>query len=174
MPAYAVTSGKTPETALDIPTKEFQRHLAVNTTSAFVAAREALSGFKKLGRGDFFYTGNFLVWNPIPKLLTLGLGKTASAHFIQIADSVWREKGMGYVSVISVHYVAGVRLTSENRFYFVDEREQDGTPMWHGVNADVHAEFISGVVEGSVKDVPWKATIVKGKGYVPFADDSTT
>ena len=53
----------------------------------------------------------------------------------------------------------------------MDEREQDGTPMWHGVNAYVHAEFISGVVEETVKDVPWKATIVKGKGYVPFADD---
>ena len=98
MKAYAVTSGKTPETALDIPTEEFERHLAVNMTSAFVAAREALSGFKKLGHGNFFYTGNFLVWNPIPKLLTLGLGKTASAHFIQIADSVWREKGMRCVS----------------------------------------------------------------------------
>lgn len=112
MSAYAVTSGKTPETALDIPTEEFQRHLAVNATSAFFAAREALSGFKKLGHGNFFYTGNFLVWNPVPKLLTLGLGKTASAHFIQIADSVWREKGMGYVSVTTAHYVAGVRLTS--------------------------------------------------------------
>ena len=111
MPAYAVTSGKTPETALDIPTKEFQRHLAVNTTSAFVAAREALSGFKKLGRGDFFYTGNFLVWNPIPKLLTLGLGKTASAHFIQIADSVWREKGMRYISVATIWHFAEVMLT---------------------------------------------------------------
>jgi NAD(P)-dependent dehydrogenase (short-subunit alcohol dehydrogenase family) len=100
--AYAVTSGKTPETALDISTEEFQRHLAVNTTSAFVAAREALSGFKRLGHGNFFYTGNFLVWNPIPKLLTLGLGKTASAHFIQIADEVWRGKGFRYVSVATV------------------------------------------------------------------------
>jgi hypothetical protein len=44
--------------------------------------------------------------------------------------------------------------------------------MWSGVNADVHADFISGSIEGSVKDVPWKATIVKGKGYVPFADDA--
>ena len=56
----------------------------------------------------------------------------------------------------------------------MDEREQDGTPMWHGVNAYVHAEFISGVVEETVKDVPWKATIVKGKGYVPFADDDAS
>jgi NAD(P)-dependent dehydrogenase (short-subunit alcohol dehydrogenase family) len=97
--AYAVTSGKTSETALDLSTAEFQQHLAVNTTSAFVAAREALSGFKKLGHGNFFYTGNMLVWNPIPRLLTLGLGKTASAHFIQAADSVWREKGIRYVFV---------------------------------------------------------------------------
>ena len=56
----------------------------------------------------------------------------------------------------------------------MDEREPDGTPMWHGVNPDVHAEFISGVAEGIVKDVPWKATIVKGKGYVPFTDDASS
>ena len=81
---------------------------------------------------------------------------------------------MGCVSVTNIYHVAEVRLTSVQRFYFVDEREQDGTPMWHGVNADVHADFMSGVVEGSVKDVPWKATIVKGKGYVPFTDDASS
>jgi hypothetical protein len=45
--------------------------------------------------------------------------------------------------------------------------------MWQGVNADAHAEFIFGLVEGSVKDVPWKATFVKGKGYAHFADDES-
>jgi hypothetical protein len=45
--------------------------------------------------------------------------------------------------------------------------------MWHGVNADAHAEFISGLAEGSVKDVPWKATFVRGQGYVHFADGAS-
>ena len=63
-----------------------------------------------MGQGAFFYTGNFLVWNPVPKLLTLGLGKTASAHFIQVADSVWRKKGIKYVSVATICYVAEVIL----------------------------------------------------------------
>lgn len=94
MAAYAVTSGKTSETALDISTEEFERHLAVNTTSAFVAARESLKSFQQLGKGMFFYTGNYLPWHPVPRLMTLGLGKTASAHLVQIADEVWREKGM--------------------------------------------------------------------------------
>ena len=44
--------------------------------------------------------------------------------------------------------------------------------MWHGVNADAHADFISDLVKGAVKDVPWKATFVKGQGYVQFADDA--
>lgn len=52
------------------------------------------------------------MWNPVPRLLTLGLGKTASAHFIQIADSVWREKGMGYVSATNIYHFAEVRLTT--------------------------------------------------------------
>jgi hypothetical protein len=42
--------------------------------------------------------------------------------------------------------------------------------MRQGVNADAHAEFISGSVDGSVKDVLWKATFVKGKGYAHFAE----
>lgn len=44
--------------------------------------------------------------------------------------------------------------------------------MWNGVNADAHADFISDLVKGAVKDVPWKATFVKGQGYVHFADDA--
>jgi NAD(P)-dependent dehydrogenase (short-subunit alcohol dehydrogenase family) len=92
--AYSLTNAQTPESAFDLSTQDFERHLTVNTTSAFVAVREALSGFKQLGRGNFFYTGNFLPWNSHPKLMTLGVGKAASANFVRVADEVWRERGM--------------------------------------------------------------------------------
>lgn len=45
--------------------------------------------------------------------------------------------------------------------------------MWQGVNAEAHADFISSLVANSSRDVPWKATFVKGKGYVAFADDAS-
>jgi NAD(P)-dependent dehydrogenase (short-subunit alcohol dehydrogenase family) len=92
--AYSLTNALTPESAFDLSTQDFERHLAVNTTSAFVAVREALSGFKHMGRGNFFYTGNYLPWHSHPKLMTLGVGKAASAHFVQIADEVWSGRGM--------------------------------------------------------------------------------
>jgi NAD(P)-dependent dehydrogenase (short-subunit alcohol dehydrogenase family) len=92
--AYSLTNSPTPESAFDLSTQDFERHLAVNTTSAFVAVREALSSFEKLGHGSFFYTGNYLPWNSHSKLMTLGVGKTASAHFVKIADEVWRGRGM--------------------------------------------------------------------------------
>lgn len=44
--------------------------------------------------------------------------------------------------------------------------------MWNGVNADAHADFIGSLVKGEAQEyVPWKATFVKGKGYVKFDDD---
>jgi hypothetical protein len=61
-----------------------------------------LISFQKLGRGNFFYTGNYLPWNSHPRLMTLGVGKTASAHFVRIADEVWREKGMRYAFPLSL------------------------------------------------------------------------
>lgn len=44
--------------------------------------------------------------------------------------------------------------------------------MWKGVNADAHASLMWDLIAGEEKDVPWKATFVKGKGYVHFADDA--
>jgi hypothetical protein len=43
----------------------------------------------------------------------LGLGKTASAHFIQVADEVWREKGIRCVSSATVWCLAEIMLTRQ-------------------------------------------------------------
>lgn len=44
-----------------------------------------------------------------PQLLTLGVGKRASAYVIEAASMAYKEKGY--------------------KFYFTDEREEDGTVM---------------------------------------------
>lgn len=86
---------------------------------------------------------------PVPGWLSLGVGKTASAHLIQLADSVYREQ--------------------EARFYFVDERTPEGKPMFTGLGGQAHAEMYLSLAEREVsEDVPWQVTFVSGKGYVPF------
>lgn len=69
--------------------------LAINTTSVYAAIKESLTGFDKLDASipkAFLYTGNILNTKVMPGLLTLGVGKAASAHIIELADGVYREK----------------------------------------------------------------------------------
>ena len=93
---YATAAAATrtePAESLDIPTEVFEENLTINTTSAFVAAREALASFQKLsGPKTFLYTGNASIEGPLAGFLTLGLGKNASAHFVRLADSLYRDQ----------------------------------------------------------------------------------
>lgn len=87
-----------PEESLDVPTEAFEYGLAVNTTSAFVAAREALAGFQKIeGPRTYIFTGNMLNEGPYPSFLTLGVGKVASAHFVKMADDLYKEQNVRFV-----------------------------------------------------------------------------
>ncbi|KAK3716883.1 hypothetical protein LTR37_006233 [Vermiconidia calcicola] len=139
-----------PEDSFEISTKIFEEQLAVNTTSAFVAAREAISSSKKLdGPKTFLYTGNMLLEGPYPSLLTLGLGKAASGHFVQMADSLYRDQNM--------------------RFHFVDERTAEGKGMFTGLGGQAHADFFLSLAERTTsEEVPWQATFVSSKGYTAF------
>lgn len=72
----------------------------VNTTSAFVAAQQAVSGFEKLDDAaskTFIYTGNILNTGPMATLLDLGVGKSATAHIIHLASDVYKDRGFKYV-----------------------------------------------------------------------------
>lgn len=81
-----------------------------------------------------------------------------------------RGRTCGKISLLLFRFV--YLLTFHRSFYFVDERQEDGGAMWNGVNADAHADFIGSLVKGEgQRHVPWKATFVKGKGYVTFNDD---
>jgi len=70
----------------------FNRNIAVNTTSVLVAAQQAVHGFKDLPKTDprtFIYTGNILNTSPIPSLLDLGMGKSATAHLIMASAAAY-------------------------------------------------------------------------------------
>jgi hypothetical protein len=83
-----------------VSAEDFASDLAINTTSAFVAAKEAVASFDKLSAGDkgkvFLYTGNCLNTRILPGLATLGVGKSATAYLIEDASQAYAEKGYGY------------------------------------------------------------------------------
>jgi NAD(P)-dependent dehydrogenase (short-subunit alcohol dehydrogenase family) len=85
---------------LSLPLADFSRDFNINTTSAFVAAQQAVLGFEKLPESasrTFIYTGNILnTMFIIPPLLDLGVGKSATAHIIQSAAAAYKDRGYKY------------------------------------------------------------------------------
>lgn len=86
-----------PKDPLSVPISTFTSDFTINTTSALIAAHEATVGFAELpatASKTFLYTGNGLnVVPPIAPLLTLGVGKSASAHIIALASKAYSDKG---------------------------------------------------------------------------------
>jgi NAD(P)-dependent dehydrogenase (short-subunit alcohol dehydrogenase family) len=81
---------------LSLPLADFNRDFTINTTSAFIAAQQAVLGFEQLPASasrTFIFTGNIMNTAIIPPLLTLGVGKSATAHIIQNAASAYADRG---------------------------------------------------------------------------------
>ncbi len=79
-----------------ISVKDFEASLKANTVSVYAAVKYAIEGFDKLPKSthkSFMYTGNILNVSPIPRLVTLGVGKSASAHVIECAARAYDDKG---------------------------------------------------------------------------------
>ncbi|KAK4071977.1 hypothetical protein Trihar35433_4041 [Trichoderma harzianum] len=80
-------------------------------------------------------------------LISMGMGKSASAHMI--------------------HYLSEVYRSSGYKFYHTDERESNGEPAYDKLDAEAHSNYYVELAEGKDQG-PWNATFVKGKGYVKF------
>jgi NAD(P)-dependent dehydrogenase (short-subunit alcohol dehydrogenase family) len=99
--AAALTPPPTEDSVLSVSVDQFGKDLNVNTVSAYAAAQEAVKGWNSMegehaaGKKTFIYTGNMLNQTvaPVPLFLTLGVGKSASAHWVGLADALYREKG---------------------------------------------------------------------------------
>ncbi|KZT25025.1 putative short-chain dehydrogenase [Neolentinus lepideus HHB14362 ss-1] len=129
---------------------DFQTDLAVNTTSAFAAAKEAVKGFESLPKDSsktFIFTGNILNVRQMLIFTSIGAGKSATAHIIANAAAAYLSKGF--------------------KFYYADERTPDGGPVNKDIDAHAHAEFFYNLARDP-KQGPWLATFVKDKGYVDF------
>jgi NAD(P)-dependent dehydrogenase (short-subunit alcohol dehydrogenase family) len=72
--------------------------LNVNTISPYVAAQQAVSGWETLPqetKKTFIYTGNITNVSivPLPLMLNIGMGKSASAFWIGLADTLYSAQG---------------------------------------------------------------------------------
>jgi len=91
--AVTMNDAKNP---LSLPLADFTRDFIVNTTSAFVAAQQAVLAFEQLPESaskTFIYTGNITNVVPLAPLLDLGVGKSATAHIIQSAAAAYKDRG---------------------------------------------------------------------------------
>ncbi|KAL1306324.1 hypothetical protein AAFC00_005044 [Neodothiora populina] len=149
----AAAAMTTKEDPFAISLETFQQHLDINTTSVFSAIKETLVSFASptlpaTASRTFIYTGNALNTIQMPALLTLGVGKSASAHLIACAASAYGPKGY--------------------KFYYTDERRLDGSVAGQGISGEAHAELYDTLAKAKAQG-PWLQTFVKDHGYVDFA-----
>ncbi|KAH7381120.1 putative short chain type dehydrogenase [Cadophora sp. MPI-SDFR-AT-0126] len=135
---------------LSVSVADIETALNINTVSMYAAAQQAVAGFEKLPKSilkTFLYTGNILNVAPMPKLISLGVGKAASAHIIQSLALGYSDKNY--------------------HFYYVDERKEDGSSVGTAVSGSAHAEHFFELAQQENQG-PWNSTFVEGKGYVNF------
>ncbi|KND87547.1 hypothetical protein TOPH_07814 [Tolypocladium ophioglossoides CBS 100239] len=158
----AAATPNPPDDPLSLSVKDLNHDFQVNTSSVLAAAREAKAAFADLpstASRTFIYTGNRLNIAPIAPLLSLGLGKSATAHLIASASEAYAHKGFRSASPM---YFA-----SRGRFYYADERNADGSPAYAAISGQAHGDFYTQLAEGKTQ-IPWLATFVGGAGYVDF------
>lgn len=96
--AAALTPPPDQGSVLSIPAERLAADLNVNTVSPYAAAQQAVKGWGAPGsdtKKTFIYTGNIqnAVVLPVPLMLNLGVGKSASAYWIGAADAMYAGKG---------------------------------------------------------------------------------
>jgi NAD(P)-dependent dehydrogenase (short-subunit alcohol dehydrogenase family) len=96
--AATLTPPPDKDSALSVPAETVGKDINVNTISPYVAAQLAVSGWETLPeqtKKTFIYTGNILnvALMPVPMMLTLGMGKSASSFWIGLADSTYSARG---------------------------------------------------------------------------------
>ncbi|KUL86745.1 hypothetical protein ZTR_04834 [Talaromyces verruculosus] len=150
--AATLTPPPVQDAALSIPSERVAGDLVVNTVSPYVAAQQALAAWETLPKETkktFIYTGNAMGTTviPVPLMLNLGIGKSASLFWVGVADLTYSARGV--------------------RFFYADERHEDGKFKGMAVDGPAHGEFYPQLAKQEAK-IPWHATFVKGKGYVEF------
>ena len=96
--AAALTNPPVNDSMFSTSAESVGSDLNVNVISPYVAAQQAVSGWETLPKETkktFIYTGNIMNVSivPMPMMLTLGMGKAASAFWIGLADAMYSAWG---------------------------------------------------------------------------------
>ena len=96
--AAALTPPSDQTSVLSVAPEAVTKDLNINVVSPYVAAQEAVAAWATLPqetKKSFIYTGNVMneAIVPMPPMLTLGVGKSASAFWIGLADALYAAKG---------------------------------------------------------------------------------
>lgn len=108
--AAALTVPKDPANIFTVPVESLEDDMAIMNTSAFIAAGQAVAGFKASRSNApkaFIYTGNILaaVAPPVPRLVTLGSGKSAASYWIGAASGLFKSEGYKSVALSTIHSI---------------------------------------------------------------------
>ncbi|GJN72271.1 hypothetical protein PLIIFM63780_005397 [Purpureocillium lilacinum] len=129
----------------------FARDTAVNVTSAYAALFHATRAWKKQREagvsgagGVFIATGNVTPFYPNPFATTLGAGKAALVHLVQLAAQEYKDAG--------------------DRFYFASQVTEEGNPVrYEGVEAEAHGQVYAELIKGEVGKGDWDVRFAVGK-----------
>jgi NAD(P)-dependent dehydrogenase (short-subunit alcohol dehydrogenase family) len=96
--AAALTPPPAQDSVLSVSADSVTSDLNVNVVSPYVAAQKAITAWETLPsdtKKTFIYTGNIMnaAIIPMPMMLDLGMGKSASAFWLGLADSSYKAKG---------------------------------------------------------------------------------
>lgn len=103
---FTAPAASDPRNPLEVELAGWEADLGVMVTSPYVAAREAVRGWKKEGGGrgegtrrvgTFVMTGNCTPRKVLvnkPSLVTLGVGKAGANYWVGVSDAVFREEGI--------------------------------------------------------------------------------
>lgn len=86
-----------PHRALRPPSTSFISSFNTNTVSVYATIQESIKSFSTLpdtASKTFIYTGNRLNVSIMPQAIDLTVGKAASAKLIDVAATVYADKGM--------------------------------------------------------------------------------
>lgn len=132
---------------ITVSTARLTETLTVNTISPYAAARLAIKGWAALPASAakaFFFVGNMTNTQVFPETHTLGIGKNATAYFIEVAAEAYKRAGKDY------------------RFYYVDERLENDESVMIDIDGGAHALEFWKLAHEAGGQSHWCWTFVKG------------
>jgi NAD(P)-dependent dehydrogenase (short-subunit alcohol dehydrogenase family) len=135
-----------PKDIFNVDVELLKEDAEINVWGVYTALQQATRGWASLPDDPaqpkvFILTGNILPFAPIPRLISLGLGKAAGVHLIESATLTEEFQRRNW------------------RFYFATGTTADGGPVYRGLDAPAHAKAYQELVDKKEQG-PWDVRFV--------------